>query len=407
MSNWITGKELRAHWDIEGFELFNCLKRGLQPYTQYGGHKITNTDSLEHAPFFSLEQCITRVRQTNMPTPVESGLRNHRFERFIPMSEREILQEARKQYESQPLKLVNPPSHHMSFTLPLDEKRAWTAIRTVMDLKFKKDEASEFAEKHGFSELNQVHLESPELNLKKWVSGEKIKNKLGIDNANLLNLIIEGALMPHTEGLEPLTIEDMKFMMNDPVGHLSPAWPMAGFDGLRFRKAEVQRFIEGPQPEDVVVDEGEHSTKANSFDRKAKPKAEDIEKTRKEKYPNIVAVINTGQEVQWGDIKVTFLSNEEFLVQWGEENTSRRFNHAGFEDRRNGRPVRSWTTLCKAASRSGEMPFTINNRVQIEKIAQDLNKKLNTLFPDLSEKPIKIFKMDELYKPAFQVCSNL
>jgi hypothetical protein len=101
-----------------------------------------------------------------------------------------------------------------------------------------------------------------------------------------------------------------------------------------------------------------------------------------------------------------FLSDEEFHVQWGEEHTARRFNNAGFEDRRNGKPVRSWITLCETANRSGEMPFTKENHWQIEKIAQDLNKKMSMLFPDLYGKPIKLFKKDNSYKPAFQIYSN-
>ena len=145
----------------------------------------------------------------------------------------------------------------------------------------------------------------------------------------------------------------------------------------------------------------------NDNDQRSGKESISSDTIRKKRFPNIVAEIKTGQNIRWGNLEITFLHDEEFLVQWDEDHTERRFNNAGFEDRRNGRPVQSWTTLCKAASRSGEMPFTRENHVQIEKIAQDLNEKLSTLFPDIPENPIKLFKKDYLYKPAFQVRSSL
>lgn len=187
MSNWITGKELMALWDIEGFELFNCLKEGLQPYTQYG-HIITNTDTLEHAPTLSLKQCIARARRANMPTLVEPPSRAGRqpFQRFTPMSEQEILQRAKKDYESQPLHPVNPPLHHMSFTLPLDDSRAAAAISTAMNLRFKKDEAAEFAKRHGYSKRTPGDPE---------VEGDKLHTSRSEPNVD------ENA--PHTEAHSP------------------------------------------------------------------------------------------------------------------------------------------------------------------------------------------------------------
>ena len=247
MSNWKTGKELMVLWDIEGFDFFACLEKGLQPYTRYG-HKIANTDTLEHAPFFSLEQCVARIRRANVGTLVESGARHQHFEPFTPMFEQEILEKAKKSYESQPLHPVNPPMHHISFTLPPDDRRAAEAIEEMMHLRFRKDEALEFARKNGFPELNQPEVVTPELKYNKWVSGEEIKNTLRIDDANLINLIAEGRLTAHTEGLEELGLDEIRFMMNNPVGQLSPAWSPAGIDGFRFRRAEFLKLTGEQQP---------------------------------------------------------------------------------------------------------------------------------------------------------------
>ena len=258
MSNWINGKELMAYWDIEGFELFGCLKKGLQPHTQYGC-KIINTDTLEHAPEQSLEWCVDRTRRDQAvhqavyqvgPFKVRERLRK----RFPPMSEQQILQESTKQYESQPLRPVNPPPHRMSFTLPDNGKSARRAIKFLLALKFRKDEASEFAQKHGyriFNELRdgsfpeQTHTDSNFSGGKyePWLDGEKVKNILNTDTHGLMHLTKQGEIVAHKENLDPLTVDDINFMTNDP-GIYSSDWPMRGFDGFMFRKDEVLRFSE-------------------------------------------------------------------------------------------------------------------------------------------------------------------
>ena len=148
MPNWITGNELMVYWNIEDFELFNCLKKGLQPYRH--GHKIIDTDTLEHARARSLESYITPIRRRQAVYQV--GLfevREALKKRFPPMSEQQILQEATKQWKSQPLWPVNRTPYSMSFALPDNEKSAHTAIKFLLTLKFRKDEASQYAKKHG------------------------------------------------------------------------------------------------------------------------------------------------------------------------------------------------------------------------------------------------------------------
>lgn len=138
-SKYISGKELMTHWNMEGFELFNCLKKGLQPYTQYG-HKIIDTDTLEHGRKHSVEWFENLISGTNETGNVFTG------QSRIPvcLTNQEIKQQAKKTFEGQQLLPINPPSHHMSYALPNDNKKAAVAFKKIMELKFRKDEVLEF-----------------------------------------------------------------------------------------------------------------------------------------------------------------------------------------------------------------------------------------------------------------------
>ena len=140
-----------------------------------------------------------------------------------------------------------------------------------------------------------------------------------------------------------------------------------------------------------------------TYDNKLQSDAEEPgdEAAQKKQFPNIVAAINTGHNVQWGDIKATFISDEEILVQYGKASSERKFNLAGFENRKNGKPIRSWAVLRESANKNGKIPYSFENRNKIEKIVQELNKKMTDLFPDISGKAIRLFKKEKAYKPAF------
>jgi len=156
MSNYISGKDLLAYWDIEDFELLDCLKKGLQPYTSHG-QKIIDTDTLEHGRELPLEWYIARVRASNMPTAVEPGAGYRTSGRYVPLTEQEIQQRAKKDYESQPLKPIDPPLHCISFTLSPDWEKAGKVIRGIQYFLFKKDEVNEFAKKHGHPRVEAPH----------------------------------------------------------------------------------------------------------------------------------------------------------------------------------------------------------------------------------------------------------
>lgn len=80
--------------------------------------------------------------------------------------------------------------------------------------------------------------------LKRWMSGEELKKRLSITDADLMDYIITGDLQAYSENLEPFTKDEFREMTRGPFAYLSPEWPMAGFDGLRFKIIEASEFAE-------------------------------------------------------------------------------------------------------------------------------------------------------------------
>lgn len=123
------------------------------------------------------------------------------------------------------------------------------------------------------------------------------------------------------------------------------------------------------------------------------------------KYPNTVVPIKTGEDVRWNDITVSFLGDDEILVQFGQESFERKYSNAGFQDGRDGKPISSWRILCEAFKRK-LIPFKLENRKTVEKTVQTLNNKFSSLFPDLLEHPIRLTLAKDGYNFAFQIKSN-
>jgi hypothetical protein len=154
-------------------------------------------------------------------------------------------------------------------------------------------------------------------------------------------------------------------------------------------KTHISKSTKAPQPKPLSPEEPELS----------------VFKAKSKKWPNIVAKIRTPDGIEWSDIKITFLSDEEILVQYLEEHAERRFNTAGFEDGRNGNPIMSWELFHKSASKKA-IPFNMTDRKKIEKTVQILNEKLSGLFPDLSQNPIQLNKEKDGYYFPFQIMTN-
>jgi len=160
MSDYINGKDLKAHWGKRGFELFGYLKKGLRIYNQ-NGQEIINADTLERGrknPIEWYESELNRLvdlahGEQETGKVVTRGGGFHRENPLLHLTDQEKKQQAKERYEKQPLELKDPPPH-MSFTLPLDEKEASIVLFELNSLLFKKDEASEFAEQHGYPRLD-------------------------------------------------------------------------------------------------------------------------------------------------------------------------------------------------------------------------------------------------------------
>jgi hypothetical protein len=157
-NKWISGKELIEYWDIRDFELFDLMKKGLQAYNSYG-KKITDSDSLERAPRYTLDQTEGLIRGIEVTRRVLG--KPGTFQR--PRSEWEIKAEARKAYEAQSLEIVNPPKDHelMSFSIPQNRKMADKMLSMGRSFLFRIEEALNFEKEQGLNGLSNYLEISP------------------------------------------------------------------------------------------------------------------------------------------------------------------------------------------------------------------------------------------------------
>jgi hypothetical protein len=157
MSNWWTWDKVLEHWGLENFELFNFLKKGLQPYTQHG-KKVVDSDKLERGRKYSVEQ-------------IEDGIRNYpntdvwiNYDVLSPHDDNSALDDwyveglAESYYEGQPLEILNPPKDCfiMSFTLTLDEDDAREKIAKAQSFIFKKNDVLKFEKEHNIGQQDKV-----------------------------------------------------------------------------------------------------------------------------------------------------------------------------------------------------------------------------------------------------------
>ena len=130
-------------------------------------------------------------------------------------------------------------------------------------------------------------------------------------------------------------------------------------------------------------------------------------KQSRKRFSSEMVPVKTSDDINWNDVKITFVSDEEILVQYAKESSSRNFKNTGFEDGRSGKPIASWAVLREAATRSGEILFTFENRKTVEKTVQTLNAKLSILFPYILGHPIKINNSKKRYVFEFKIASTI
>jgi len=155
MSSWINGNDLIVHWGIEDFELFDFLKKGLQPYSRLG-KQVVDSDSLERGRGVSIEKIESNLRAGKISG---YGTFAYNFTGNIPrrLTENQIKPHAKFIYASQKLQILNPPKDCilMSFTLPKNANEAYVAIEKTKYFLFEKAQVSEFAKKNGLRALDE------------------------------------------------------------------------------------------------------------------------------------------------------------------------------------------------------------------------------------------------------------
>ena len=134
MSKWISGQSIVERWGIEPFELFDHMKKGLQPYSGHG-KRIIDSETLPRKRRYTLEEMKGNVRAKFVAGSVlgSGSLGSSR------KTESEIEWIAQSAYDGQPLEIVDPPADCiiMSLSLPVNAIRAAEAIQQALGFLFK------------------------------------------------------------------------------------------------------------------------------------------------------------------------------------------------------------------------------------------------------------------------------
>lgn len=105
------------------------------------------------------------------------------------------------------------------------------------------------------------------------------------------------------------------------------------------------------------------------------------------------------QKKSWTDLIIMVLDSETVKISHcGTTGIPLKFNELGFKDKRSGKPVKSWYTLLAFAEKE-ILSFPHNNKEKMEKLIQDLRKRLKDYF-GIPEDPISY---DNGYKCTFKI----
>ena len=160
---WITGRELVALWQIQDFELFDYLKKGLQAYTRHG-KRIVDVDNLERRlKYSSIEEAILEIRmEENRVNGIEAGRLTPKGKAFLPsdaitlplpgpmpIRKRDTEAEAKELLKEEEVVYPTNDTIVLDFSLPLDSAKAQTMIDEAKRYLFKMSEAETFGKSHG------------------------------------------------------------------------------------------------------------------------------------------------------------------------------------------------------------------------------------------------------------------
>jgi len=114
-------------------------------------------------------------------------------------------------------------------------------------------------------------------------------------------------------------------------------------------------------------------------------------------------LVSDDSSLDWQDITISFVSDWEIHIQFSDKpGITRRYDQAGFDDKRNGKSIAAWDVFKEAAYKR-EIPFSFENRKNVEKKAGNIRDRLRRLFPSIPGDPVPIDKKEGVYKFAFRL----
>jgi len=117
---------------------------------------------------------------------------------------------------------------------------------------------------------------------------------------------------------------------------------------------------------------------------------------------NSFSPISEDNEIDWRDIKISFLSDFEIHIQFKSQSVTRRYDQCGFDDKRNYKPIDAWHIFKEAADKR-EIPYNYETRKRVEKKAQVIRKRMRTLFPNIEGDPVPLNKKNKCYEFSFRL----
>ena len=152
-NSWLSGHVLVYHWDIKDSELYHYIRKGLQAYTNKG-IPVIHPDVLTKKKK-SIEQIVLSIRaeithnenvaKSKTPGPTR------KIHPYIPPTEDEIQERAKKEFETQRRTPVYPSTPHVinSFKTYTDRRKMRDAINEALSYIFDIEEVNKFANVNG------------------------------------------------------------------------------------------------------------------------------------------------------------------------------------------------------------------------------------------------------------------
>ncbi|WP_020585636.1 hypothetical protein [Desulfobacter curvatus] len=155
---YLSGTDLIEKGQIEGFELFECMAKGLQPYSKYG-KKIVDLGTLELKRKFSENEILKllKIEQGAHNTQLVVGA-SRRGEIKKKLTDDELRSIARREYLKQPTDTPVIPDGCIAIdlNLSLDEAKAVKQIKDAMEFRFKIKDVKEFETNHEVTLVSEI-----------------------------------------------------------------------------------------------------------------------------------------------------------------------------------------------------------------------------------------------------------